>query len=49
MNNYTSKTEKAFYIFLIALAIFVAGVQVGIHHGRELMKQEFEETFFSGY
>ena len=28
--------EKHFYIFLIALAIFIAGVQIGIKHGRAL-------------
>lgn len=28
--------ETAFYIFLIALAIFIFGVQVGIKHGRTL-------------
>jgi len=31
-----SKLEEVFYIFLIVLAIFVFGVQVGIHRGREL-------------
>ena len=28
--------EKYFYVFLIALAIFILGVQVGIKHGRTL-------------
>ena len=28
--------ETAFYVFLIALAIFIFGVQVGIKHGRAL-------------
>ena len=28
--------ETTFYIFLIALAIFIFGVQVGIKHGRAL-------------
>lgn len=29
-------TETGFYIFMIALAIFILGVQVGIKHGRTL-------------
>ena len=28
--------EKHLYVFLIALAIFIAGVQIGIKHGRAL-------------
>jgi len=28
--------EKYFYVFLIALAIFIAGIQIGIKHGRVL-------------
>lgn len=28
--------ETAFYVFLIALAIFIFGVQVGIKYGRAL-------------
>jgi len=35
-----TRLEEIFYIFLIALAIFVVGVQVGIHHGRELAARE---------
>lgn len=35
-----SKFEKFLYIFLILLAVFIAGVQIGIHHGRGLQKQE---------
>ena len=35
-----SKFEKFLYTALIVLGIFVAGVQVGIHHGRELQIQE---------
>jgi len=34
------KFEKIFYSFLLILAIFTFGVQVGIHHGRELQKAE---------
>ena len=29
-------TQLMYYIFLIALAIFIFGVQVGIKHGRAL-------------
>nr|DAU53001.1 MAG TPA: hypothetical protein [Caudoviricetes sp.] len=29
-------SEKYLYIFLIALAIFIVGIQIGIKHGREL-------------
>ena len=32
--------EKAFYVFLIALAIFILGVQIGIKHGRDLQKED---------
>ncbi|HSA07305.1 MAG TPA: hypothetical protein P5556_09005 [Candidatus Gastranaerophilales bacterium] len=32
--------EKIFYTFLIILSIFTLGVQVGIHHGRELQRVE---------
>jgi hypothetical protein len=32
--------ERQFYIFLIALGIFVAGVQFGIHQGRTLQAEE---------
>lgn len=34
--------EKALYIFLIALAIFIFGIQVGIKHGRELQKEDIQ-------
>ncbi|MCI1273285.1 MAG: hypothetical protein LKG27_02485 [Clostridiaceae bacterium] len=40
-----SNQEKFLYIFLIVLGIFVAGVQVGIHQGRELQIQEFQEQY----
>lgn len=36
----TTKFEKFLYTLLIVLSIFIAGVQMGIHHGRELQKQE---------
>ncbi len=32
--------ERQFYIFLIALGIFVAGVQIGIHQGRCLQSED---------
>ena len=32
--------ETALYVFLIALAIFILGVQVGIKHGRELQLED---------
>lgn len=35
--------EKYLHIFLIILAIFIVGVQIGIAHGRELQKQEYYE------
>ncbi len=33
-----SKTEKCLYAFIIALSIFILGVQLGIAHGRELQR-----------
>ena len=36
----TSIVEKAFYVFLIALSIFILGVQIGIKHGRDLQKED---------
>ena len=40
--------EKHFYIFLIALAIFILGVQVGIKKGRalELENQRIEYGYY---
>lgn len=32
----------ALYIFLIALAIFILGVQIGIKHGRELQLEDIK-------
>lgn len=32
--------EKYLYIFLIALAIFILGVQIGIKHGRDLQLED---------
>jgi len=46
MQEYT-KFEKYFYIFLIALAVFIAGIQVGIAHGKILQKQENYEYIFT--
>ena len=33
--------EKFIYVFLIALAIFIAGIQVGIIQTKELVRQEY--------
>ena len=33
-------------VALIALGIFILGVQIGIHHGRELQKQDFYSICF---
>ena len=41
----TTRFERFLYIFLIVLGIFVAGVQVGIHQGRELQIQEIQEQY----
>ena len=35
--------STALYIFLIALAIFILGVQIGIKHGRELQLEDMRE------
>jgi len=37
----SEKQEKIIQLFIIALLIFIIGVQIGIHHGRELQKQEY--------
>lgn len=42
MQEYT-KFEKFLYIFLMLLAIFIIGVQVGIAQGKELQRQEYYE------
>lgn len=34
--------ELMYYIFIICLAIFILGVQVGIKKGRYLQKQDLE-------
>ena len=46
--------ERIFYIFLVILGIFILGVQVGIHHGRNLEDQEYYsqipmEVYVNGY
>ena len=41
MQEYT-KFEKYLYTFLIILGIFIAGVQVGIKHGRELQLEDIK-------
>jgi hypothetical protein len=40
-----SNQEKFLYTALIVLGIFIAGVQVGIHHGRELQIQDIQEQY----
>lgn len=40
--NSDPKIETAFYYFLIALAIFILGVQIGIKHGRDLQIEDFQ-------
>lgn len=35
--------DRIMIISLIALGIFITGVQIGIYHGRELQKQEYYE------
>ena len=40
--NSDPKLETAFYYFLIALAIFILGVQIGIKHGRDLQIEDFQ-------
>ena len=35
-------TDTLLYVFIIALAIFILGVQIGIKHGRELQKEDFQ-------
>ena len=40
---FDEKIDKIMMIFIIALGIFIVGVQIGIHHGRELQKQEYYE------
>lgn len=37
------RIDKIMITLLIALGIFILGVQIGIHHGRELQKQEYYE------
>lgn len=42
MQNYT-KFERFLYTFLILLAVFIFGIQVGIARGKELQRQEYYE------
>ena len=37
------KFDRVLIIGIIALAIFITGVQIGIHQGRKLQKQECYE------
>lgn len=36
------RPETLLHIFIIALAIFILGVQIGIIHGRELQIEDME-------
>ena len=38
---FEDKYEKIFIVLLIILGIFIFGVQIGIHHGRELQMQDY--------
>ena len=40
---FDEKIDKIMMIFIIALGIFIVGVQIGIHHGRELQRQDFND------
>lgn len=42
-NKFRPDTSLMFNIFLIALAIFILGVQVGIKRGRELQIEQIHE------
>ena len=37
--------DNVMIIFMILLAIFILGVQIGIKHGRDLQIQEFKERY----
>ena len=37
--------EFTFYVFLIALAIFILGVQIGIKHGRTLELDDLRNKY----
>ena len=38
---FDEKIVKLITIILIVLGILIVGVQIGIHHGRELQQQEY--------
>jgi len=41
-----TRLEKIYYIFLVALTIFILGVQFGTYHGMKLaMKERCEYDF----
>ena len=51
-NKFRPDTSLMFNIFLIALAIFILGVQVGIKRGRELQLEKIHErteVLYYGY
>ena len=39
--------DKYLYAFVIAFAIFIIGIQIGIAHGKELQKQSYYEYTIS--
>ena len=41
--NFQPDTSLWLHIFLIARAIFILGVQIGIKHGRELQLEDMRE------
>jgi len=43
--NELTKFEKVFFVLLLALMIFTLGVQIGIHHGRTLERQEINYDY----
>ena len=40
-----TKNEKLFYIFLIALAFIMLGVQIGIAHGKKLQIEDIKDNY----
>lgn len=45
MNNLHIDKDTVLILLVIALAIFILGVQVGIRHGRELQTEDFKEQY----
>lgn len=40
-----TKNEKLFYIYLIALALIILGVQIGIANGRKLQIEDIKDNY----